>query len=329
MIMNINEISKFLYNRIKQDKPVAFICRVCRFGVLLPFVLKRWFDYQIMIKNRIYDYVLQNIQGSKMYLDLNDKGLSTDLLLNGIREPFMTKAIQSILNKDDICLDIGANIGYYVLQEAKLSKKVYAIEPVKENYDVLIKNIKVNSYSNTFTYKMACGDVCKGDYINISSKHNLSSMINVNSRDVIRKDMVQVVTVDKFIIDKETPTFIRMDVEGYEYEIIKGMTDLLESGCQLKIFIELHLDILKGKAIELCKILKRYGFEISIASIEPHPAIMKHNNVIEFIKKLEGKIGAQTGYFKLSINDIINNPIFYKGQVEFIEVLFERNSNGR
>jgi len=322
--MKTKEFLNFVGKRIKQDTLLAFTCRMTRFAVLSPFVLNRSLQSRGVQDAFQGKHVLQDVQGSKMFLDIADKGLSQDLLLNHIREPYITKVVQKNLRSDDVCLDIGANIGYYVLQEARLSKKVYAIEPVKESVELLLKNVEVNNYKNVEVYQMACGDKNTTDFINVSEKRNWSSMYGSNGREYVRRDEIKVVTVDEFIKDKQRPTFIRMDVEGYEYEIVKGMKNLLDSYSPLKIFIEMHFDILREKTVELALILKEAGFGVSYASIEPHPSIMKNGLMLGVVKFLEKGIGATTGYVDIKIDDLIYNPIYKKGQVEYLEVLFER-----
>ena len=49
-----------------------------------------------------------------------------------------------------------------------------------------------------------------------------------NAREVIKTEKVLISTVDAFLKDKKTPNLIRMDVEGYEYNIIKGMNETLK-----------------------------------------------------------------------------------------------------
>jgi FkbM family methyltransferase len=322
--MKTKEFLNFIGKRIKNDSPLAFTCRMARFGVLLPFVLKRSMVCEGVSDIFEGNHILRDVQGSKMYLDITDKGLSQDLLLNGIREPYITKSVQQELHADDVCLDIGANIGYYVLQEARYAKKVYAIEPVKESVELLQKNIKANNYNNVEVFQLACGDKNSVDYINVSEKRNWSSMYSSNGREFVRRDEIKVVTVDEFIKGKQTPTFIRMDVEGYEYEIVKGMKELLSSGSPLKIFVEFHFDILRDKTVELARLLKDSGFKISVASIEPHPAIYRNKALVEIVKLFEKGIGATTGYVNVTIDDLINNRIYSSGQVEYLEILFER-----
>src|ERR1043165_4634474 len=74
-----------------------------------------------------------------MYLDAND---SLNLRKNKVYEPVETALIKYLLKPTDVCLDIGAHIGYFTIIMAKLCSKVYAFEPDWANFDVLKQNIK-------------------------------------------------------------------------------------------------------------------------------------------------------------------------------------------
>ena len=65
-------------------------------------------------------FILMEIIGNKMYLDLADEGISRELMLDGIREYLNIADVKGELKKGDVVVDIGANIGYYALLEAQL-----------------------------------------------------------------------------------------------------------------------------------------------------------------------------------------------------------------
>ena len=126
----------------------------------LPRYWKRLIKPQHSIKDELWYWinyyrcsskeVIKKIQGSKMLLDLRDKGIHKDLFLYGCREPECTKIVQKELCEGMKVVDIGANIGYYALMEAQIvgdSGKIYAIEPEPRNFRMLERNIEMNSYT--------------------------------------------------------------------------------------------------------------------------------------------------------------------------------------
>ncbi len=170
--------------------------------------------------------------------------IHTDLFRYKKREPLCTDYLlnSGVIKKGDIVLDIGANIGYYALAEAKIvgeTGKVYAIEPVSSNFKLLKKNINLNNLTNVATFQYAFGDRNSMAEIFVSNFSNLSA-VNKNAAggEIVEVQPVNMMTIDEFVKDKETPKLIRMDVEGYEYEILKGMQSTLKEN--VKILMELH-----------------------------------------------------------------------------------------
>ena len=223
------------------------------------------------------DYEIKNILGSKMYLLKDDVGLSLQLMQHGIREEASTKIIQGMVKPDWIIIDIGANLGYYALLEAKLGGFVHAIEPVKRSFEILNKSIELNGYKNIKTYNLAIGSQNGTQNIIISHRNNWSTMLNLNiavdkykqnfNRFYKGIEKTETLTLDNFVRDNNINKidFIRMDVEGYETEIIKKADyafSLMPKGAHLTV--EVHAGLFKDRksiVIMLDKI-HRAGFKI-------------------------------------------------------------------
>lgn len=223
--------------------------------------------------------VVVSVLGNDMLLQ-TDYGISRDLFLDRIREPIATAHILKVLNKNDVVLEAGANIGYYVLMESKLCKKIYAVEAVSTNVEWLRKNIEMNRCDNVEVYELALGDK-KGIFpMYISSKSNWHSFKTKTEKTV----NVSMDTVDNFAADKDDITFVRMDVEGYELNILKGMLETLKK--VERIFIELHTHILSHKEIQEClDIMKSNGFvpELIVKCDRPGLGRVLENRLIEDI----------------------------------------------
>jgi FkbM family methyltransferase len=268
--------------------------------------------FKLKLKDR---YSIREIHGSKMYLDFQDKGISKDLLKNENREYLSIKTVRSEINPGDIILDIGANIGYYTLLMAKLTRekgKVYAVEPVIQNIELLKKNIKLNKYKNIEVFQLALGNKNKIAPIYISNKRNWHSVIKSEliKNNIIGKALVKMITCDEFLQNKISPDFIRMDVEGYETEIIEGMKKFLDSKKPTKILMEIH-DSRGGKREEALESLKNFGFQVKIAICNPILPQLLIQDEPNFIKErfnfLSSKLGIHApGYFNLNIDEAIH-----------------------
>lgn len=136
-----------------------------------------------------------------------------------------------------VVLDIGANIGVYSLLLSRLvgCGSVVAVEPFFENFKLLVENIVLNNVRNVHPYSFAFGSEDGFGDLFVSSNSNWCNMVS-GSVSV----PVTVRSVDSFLCGMtKFPVFVRMDVEGFESEILKGM-DLLLSKYSPVLMVEYH-----------------------------------------------------------------------------------------
>ncbi len=228
----------------------------------------RWFLQRKSLYERSKNGIfLTEVINNKMFIDLNDTGLSKELIMNGKREIIQTEFLKDILRKGMKVLDIGANIGYFALIEAECvgnKGKVYVIEPIPKSFELLLRNVRINNYKNCELFNMAFSNKKGESYIYQSERLNWSSMKPNKYRDMQNKIKVKVDTVDNFLREKEKPDLIRMDVEGHELEVFEGMEETLNSINHLILFLELHPIHLKVKIPELKNLIHkliRLGYE--------------------------------------------------------------------
>lgn len=269
--------------------------------------------YFLKKKNNTY---LKEVQGSKMLLDLSDKGISKDLALDGIREPESTKIIPEMVKQGNIIIEIGANIGYYAFIESRLvgqEGKIYAIEPSPSNFAKLVKNIKLNNYKNIECFQIGIGDRKTKAKMYVSTHSNLNSLFYQKNRPILRTIKINILSLDEFLKDKSNPDFIRMDVEGYEYFILQGMKNTLKSKHPMKIFIELHPHIMrKQQTTSVLNKLMENGFEIKKCFrcfTNPEMKVMSEEDY---------------DYSNLTIKEMLDNEKIITGEKGAFEIFFER-----
>ncbi len=124
-----------------------------------------------------------------------------------------------------------------------------------KNFDILTKNIKVNGYKNVKVYCKAISSKNGSSKITLRDESDLCSMLNISDEAIsehieqkvpkLIREFIKIDTasLDEFL-DKEgvnQVNFIRMDIEGYEVEAIKGMINTLKNTPPpLKLFFEVH-----------------------------------------------------------------------------------------
>ena len=175
----------------------------------------------------------------------------------------------------DCFFDVGANLGYYSFLFATASNlelKCYAFEPVSDAFQRLTQALKANGL-NGFIYpqKLAVGSEMGESRIKIhkqgSGGSSLSNtFLNIND-DSGFFETVQTVTLDHFIShNKIEPNFgvLKIDVEGFENEVIDGAVKYLSSKRPPLILIETYKDAgPKGgnDKLALSKLV-RFGYEV-------------------------------------------------------------------
>lgn len=124
-----------------------------------------------------------------------------------------------------VCIDLGANIGLASLYLKDYFDEVHAVEPVPLYYDALVKNTK--DYKNIKTYKKAISAYNQDAYFYSPRGIVPQSFygLQVDERFSKKKDFnsmkVESITLEKFMDDNKIDTvdYLKMDVEGAEYEI--------------------------------------------------------------------------------------------------------------
>lgn len=240
--------------------------------------------------------ILISAQGNKMYVNTRDKGIVPHLLTNGVWERYETDLFYKLIKPGDVVVDIGANIGYYTLIAAKIvgnEGKVYAFEPESDNYELLVKNIEINGYTNITPIKKALSNR-KGNLKLFLNKTNLGGHSISDDNVPIRKGgviEVETITLDDYFeksINENRVDFIKMDTEGAEGLIIEGSKNILKNN-NLKILMEFWLYGLKNigtDPLELLSTLQDYGFKIKLLDETNRTLkIVENEKIIEICEK--------------------------------------------
>ncbi|HXV66514.1 MAG TPA: FkbM family methyltransferase [Nitrosopumilaceae archaeon] len=251
----------------------AFINRYRRkYGIRTAFRVLKHYGYRAIKNHNVNpDESMITVNGCKMIMIPNDPGISTELSIFKSHEPLNTKIISQILKKGMTCIDIGGNIGYYVLLERQLvgeKGKIIAIEPLERNFQYLKRNVQLQNFENIQTFNFACGDKDGKVTFFINKKSNGCKVIAEGetppSPSLGTLTEVSVKILDTLVEDLklESVDFVRMDAEGYELHILKGLKKTLEKFKPI-ISIELHkrqLGIDGTK--EFFELMRNLGYEI-------------------------------------------------------------------
>jgi FkbM family methyltransferase len=171
------------------------------------------------------------------------------------------------LSNCHIVFDVGANVGYYTVQMGRILKDVghvYAFEPLSYQCSLLEKNIDLNDLDNVTVIKAIVSDSSESRRIYFSGAESTGT-----SSLIIKSDQYEDVistTIDQFCKEKGIGEIdlIKIDVEGYELTVLKGMSELLANGKIKMLFLEIENELLTEagtSAEEIVAFLDNYHYQ--------------------------------------------------------------------
>ena len=156
-------------------------------------------------------------------------------------------------------IDVGANIGdsaiYFYLKGAS---KIISVEPLKSNYDVLLKNIELNGLGQlVHAIRAGCG---LDGFANIDDTASLDAGFSINPpKEVTNSSKIPVISLKTLVFEYTKPDekiSLKMDCEGCEYNTI-----LREEDSILRRFSEIVLEYHQGHK-DIKNRLKSLGFKV-------------------------------------------------------------------
>lgn len=211
-------------------------------------------------------------------ITISENDLLTKILkVKGEYEPSVKAAARHVLekNKKGICLDIGAHVGYFSLTMAKIYPEIFfkSFEPQKYIFNILNQNIENNKLKNIETYNVALGDLNEIKTLTVPDyQREVNTMAFSCDPEVrINKYEVKTFSHDEEIRFQKCDNYnfkeialIKIDVEGFEDKVIKGMELTIEKNQNPPIIFEtwLRKSFYKDRRNDLFKYVQSLGYKI-------------------------------------------------------------------
>ena len=179
----------------------------------------------------------------------------------------------------DIVVDVGAHIGKYTIIASKMvgSKgKVIAIEAHPVNYDILKQNIVMNKLNNVIVLNYAVHSIETMVKLYEPDQEEGTTIYNTIMTDrTLLNDQkyveVKADTLDSLLLESgiKEVNWIKIDVEGAEYEVLKGATNILSSSKDISLLIEIHKLLVNNKTFydPIIHLLESKNYKLSFEKI--------------------------------------------------------------
>lgn len=182
--------------------------------------------------------VVDWVNGSRFLLRRGETGLSGNLY-TGLHEFSDMGFLLHALRSSDVFVDVGANVGSYtILACAAIGARCYAFEPVPGTYARLLENVHLNGVQDRAT----CLNVAVGAHagrVACTSDSDTMNHVIAASESCQQIVQVDVTTLDAALAD-ESPTILKIDVEGYEAAVLEGAHRTLARPSLQAIIMELN-----------------------------------------------------------------------------------------
>ena len=184
----------------------------------------------------------------------------------GFYEPVHVRLLKRLLKPGDVFFDVGANVGYYSLLASQIvtsAGKVHAFEPVAESLAVLERAVNANGVSNIVLNSVGVG---AGEGVvtlytsDVGEVRNSGQASATPSENRPRPRSIRVISLDEYTRSRGVGRvrLVKIDVEGMELDVLRGMSTLLSRSDSPDLFCE----VWETNSCELINCLSGHGYHL-------------------------------------------------------------------
>lgn len=198
------------------------------------------------------------------------KFLGPSVMQNGSFEVTETKILIKLFFQADIFVNVGANFGYYICMARNMGVRSIAIEPIPINQRILKQNLIENNWDqNVILHPIACGN--SNGNVTIYGEGTGASIIPGWAQNPSRlKHIVPMKKLDTILSNEKvtSKSVILIDVEGFEFDVLRGAENILGSPDKPVIMLESGLTDhrseggLNLKFLEIFKFIVKKGYRV-------------------------------------------------------------------
>jgi FkbM family methyltransferase len=206
-----------------------------------------------------------------VYADAQETGITPHLAMNGYWESWITTALARTLRPGWHCLDVGANHGYYTLLMADAvgpEGRVAAVEPTPRQAELLRETLDVNGFTNVVVAQQAATDQ-EGRTLQlvVPARRSMNARIveEAGPGDLVVE--VESTTIDALTHEWPRVDLIKIDVEGAEERVWRGMQRTLADNPEIVLLLELRVDRYEDPG-RFLSLIQEAGFRLRYIDLE-------------------------------------------------------------
>lgn len=201
------------------------------------------------------DVIVTEVDGFLLGVPSQEWRLGAYYALRGLPEPGMTRLFASFIQPGMVVVDIGAHIGIYTLfalRQLSGHGRLYSFEPTPKTFALLHDNVQVNGFLESGVVRLdhrAISD--HAGTANFTAYPNNSGHNSLFSDSTPGESLtVETITLDLALADEPKIDVIKIDAEGSEPFVLRGMVQILARNPGLRIFVEFAPEHLRRAGIE-------------------------------------------------------------------------------
>ena len=301
-LIGIKNVTKTTKTEQSVPLPCSVLQKTCAILLKSDYLAKKVQQSKYLRKSTVSllfffaDHLSKNLKGPsvkkihakknefKIIIDPKNGKLDKIIYVFSVWEPELSKIMDKYANKNEIFIDVGANIGYHSLYASNLFKKIIAFEPLPMAYNQFKESVKINNYKNITVHQLACSNKegkSRIYYYRDSLSH--STIDKPPAKGAHKKPTsleIKTVTLDSFL--KKTKNrigLIKIDVEGYEPLVMEGLKKIIKKHKPV-IITEYHPvqlnNIKKGQALGYLETLDKDYKLIDLQNAEKIEDVKKY-----------------------------------------------------
>lgn len=201
-----------------------------------------------------------------------DAGRGSKNFASGKYERPVQEALACLVKPGAACYDVGANLGFFSILLSRLAGptgSIYAFEPVPDNAAMIERNARLNQLENIAVLRLALSCIDgRGELM--LAQHVGGAVLKTAGTppDLVGSMMVETASLDTLVERQQIrpPNVVKIDVEGAEMEVLKGMVRVLRR-CAPTIVLELDDETVEEceKKVSLCRsFLHEFGYRTEL-----------------------------------------------------------------